>query len=333
MASLGQALRDERESRNISIEEIATTTKIVSRYLEALEADRLGEMPGGFFVRGIIRTYAKAIGLDPEEVLDRYKAAGLLGTASADELEPPKPAPSAAPRPAPAEGPGKAAPGEPASASVAAAKRAAEKTPAGEPPEHAVQIEEAPQPRLSAAARKRIAAWTIGVLAVGIVAVVLITVWPSRHGDEGIVRQVVGTEAIPPPSQTAATETAPAAAPPAGTTARPSPQAEPGMAPADENFQSGLTIEFTFHAETWIQVRTDGELKITGLFPPGSTARAQAENELHIYTGNARGFSFLLNGRPAKPLGRPGSLVVDVKITPENMNDFLEGPSAGPSPD
>jgi cytoskeleton protein RodZ len=69
MASLGQSLREEREARNISLEEIASATKIVPRYLEALEADRLDLMPGVFFIKGIIRTYAKAIGLDPEEVV------------------------------------------------------------------------------------------------------------------------------------------------------------------------------------------------------------------------------------------------------------------------
>ena len=68
MASLGQTLKEEREARNISIEEIAAATKIVPRYLEALEADRLDIMPGGFFIRGIIRTYARFLGLDGDDV-------------------------------------------------------------------------------------------------------------------------------------------------------------------------------------------------------------------------------------------------------------------------
>jgi cytoskeleton protein RodZ len=294
MASLGQALRDEREARNISIEEIANSTKIGSRYLEALEADRLDQMPGGFFIRGIIRSYAKAIGLDPEEVLDRYKAAGLVGTAPAETKEQPTAAPEAAPSEEIIESPVKPAPDKP---------------PAVEPAAPAIQFEEAPRPRISAAARKRIAAWTLGVLAVFIVTAVIVTVWPSRRtGGEGTKTRAVSTEAIPPPARTVAAEEAPAAFPPV------------------EEIGEGLTIEISFHAETWIQVRTDGELKITGLFPPGSTARAQAENELFIHTGNARGFSFLLNGHPAKPLGRPGAYMLDVKITPENMKDFLERP-------
>jgi cytoskeleton protein RodZ len=332
MASLGQALRDEREARNISIEEIATTTKIGARYLEALEADRLDLMPGGFFVRGIIRTYAKAVGLDPEEVLDRYKAAGLLGTAPGDREDLAKTALRAAPRPGVVGSPARPAPAEPPAATGAAPEAAPEAPPGLEPSAHVVQFEEAPRPRLSAAGRKRIAAWAMGIIAVGLVAVVLTIVWPSRRGGKGVQRQVVGTETIPPPSRTAATGTAPAIIPPAGPAAAPAGQGEPGQAPAAEEVWKGLTIELSFQAETWIQVRTDGELKINGLFPPGSTARAQADRVLLIHTGNAGGFTFRLNGRPAKPLGRLGALMTDIQITPENMTDFLENPSSGAPP-
>jgi hypothetical protein len=110
--------------------------------------------------------------------------------------------------------------------------------------------------------------------------------------------------------------------------APPEPSATTGLAPAAEKVWKGLTIEITFLAETWIQVRTDGELKINGLFPPGSTARAQADEHLLIHTGNAGGFTFRLNGQPAKPLGRSGQVLTDIRITLENIKDFLESPSS-----
>src|SRR4030043_451988 len=111
MASLGQTLKEEREARNISIEEIAAATKIVPRYLEALEADRLDIMPGGFFIRGIIRTYARFLGLDGDEVLARYKTAGLVAEPERKRHSFLKPAPESAPRLAPAP---PARPGPPA---------------------------------------------------------------------------------------------------------------------------------------------------------------------------------------------------------------------------
>lgn len=78
MATLGQELKKERESRSISLDEMAASTKIVARYLQALEEDRFDIMPGGFFIKGIIRTYAGYVGLDPDALLAKYQAAGLF---------------------------------------------------------------------------------------------------------------------------------------------------------------------------------------------------------------------------------------------------------------
>jgi transcriptional regulator with XRE-family HTH domain len=72
MASIGQELKRERELRGISLKEIADSTKINLRFLRALEEDRLDLLPEQFFTRGIIRTYAKYLGLDEQSVLNTY---------------------------------------------------------------------------------------------------------------------------------------------------------------------------------------------------------------------------------------------------------------------
>lgn len=72
MASLGQELKRERELRGISLREIADSTRINLRLLQALEEDRLDVIPGQFFVRGILRSYARSIGIDEQQVLNRY---------------------------------------------------------------------------------------------------------------------------------------------------------------------------------------------------------------------------------------------------------------------
>jgi len=72
MASIGQELKRERELRGISLKEIADSTKINVRFLRALEEDRLDMLPEQFFTRGIIRTYAKYLGLDEQSVLNTY---------------------------------------------------------------------------------------------------------------------------------------------------------------------------------------------------------------------------------------------------------------------
>jgi transcriptional regulator with XRE-family HTH domain len=72
MALIGEELKRERELRGISLQEISEATKINIRHLRDLEEDRLENLPGKFFIKGIIRTYAKYIGLDEIAVLNSF---------------------------------------------------------------------------------------------------------------------------------------------------------------------------------------------------------------------------------------------------------------------
>ena len=72
MTTFGQDLKRERELRGISLAEIADFSKISLRLLRALEDNQLSILPGKFFTRGIIRTYAKYLGLEEEAVLNQY---------------------------------------------------------------------------------------------------------------------------------------------------------------------------------------------------------------------------------------------------------------------
>jgi len=78
---LGAELRKQREIRGISLKEIADATKISRRYLEALESDDHSMLPAPVFTRGFVREFARHIGLDAEEMADRYNA---LAKAEAD---------------------------------------------------------------------------------------------------------------------------------------------------------------------------------------------------------------------------------------------------------
>jgi cytoskeleton protein RodZ len=325
MASLGQSLREAREERNISIEEIASATKIGHRYLEALENDRLDIMPGEFFIRGIIRTYARAIGLDAEEVLSRYKTAGLIGEPERKrhifQKTAPEPAPPLPPLPV------LAPPAEPEPTPLPPAPPAPESK-APEAP--GLFFEPFAKPGLSPAARKRIIAWVLRIIAILVVVGVLAVLWSSRRPKPAQPAPVTVT----PPSvvsdiaPSALQQTDPAAAASTATTDKPAlepaPIAPNEPPPAPAAAWKGITIEFTFKDETWIEVRTDGELKIYGVFPANTTARARADAEILIQTGNAGGFTILLNGQPARPLGRTGQFLQDFKITPANYKDLLE---------
>ncbi len=71
----GAYLQRQRELRGFSLEEIAEQTKISLRALRALEAEDWEILPADVYVRGFVRCYAEAIGLDPNEALVRYEKA------------------------------------------------------------------------------------------------------------------------------------------------------------------------------------------------------------------------------------------------------------------
>jgi cytoskeletal protein RodZ len=56
----------------VTLREIADTTKLSIRALEALERNDISRLPGGIFSRGLVRAYAEQIGADPEAVVKDF---------------------------------------------------------------------------------------------------------------------------------------------------------------------------------------------------------------------------------------------------------------------
>ncbi len=68
----GAVLRALRESRHLSIEQIAALSKVGSRFLRAIEEDRHQALPGRVFARGFLIEYARALHVPEAEVVERY---------------------------------------------------------------------------------------------------------------------------------------------------------------------------------------------------------------------------------------------------------------------
>jgi cytoskeletal protein RodZ len=67
-----------RESRGISLEQIADATKISLRSLRAIEAGDFGKLPGGVYNTSYIRQYCRAIEFDEDALLAvYYRASGI----------------------------------------------------------------------------------------------------------------------------------------------------------------------------------------------------------------------------------------------------------------
>jgi len=73
--SFGTWLARERERRSVTLKAISDQTKVSLPLLEGLEADDLSRWPAGIFRRAFVRSYASAVGLDPDDVIARFDAA------------------------------------------------------------------------------------------------------------------------------------------------------------------------------------------------------------------------------------------------------------------
>jgi cytoskeletal protein RodZ len=87
MQFLGSYLRELRLARGLTLAEVARTTRVSQRHLEALEADAFQALPAPVFTRGFIRAYCQAVGEAADEALARY---GALG-AQASPVSPARP--------------------------------------------------------------------------------------------------------------------------------------------------------------------------------------------------------------------------------------------------
>jgi hypothetical protein len=70
--AFGPRLRAERERRGISIDTIASVTKVGADLWEGLESNDFSRWPSGIFARAFVRDYARAISLDADEVVNEF---------------------------------------------------------------------------------------------------------------------------------------------------------------------------------------------------------------------------------------------------------------------
>ena len=81
MAGEGQILFKAREAKSWDLAKAEQETKIRVRYLQALEEENYSMLPGNAYIKGFLRTYAKNLGLNPEEVLSLYKSSATAEAA------------------------------------------------------------------------------------------------------------------------------------------------------------------------------------------------------------------------------------------------------------
>ena len=73
VVTVGQRLREAREAKGLSIEDIAATTRIPTRHLSSLESSEWDKLPAATYSVGFAKNYAGAVGLDRAEIADALR--------------------------------------------------------------------------------------------------------------------------------------------------------------------------------------------------------------------------------------------------------------------
>ncbi len=86
--TIGMRLREAREKRHLSLQQVSDTTKLRTHYLQALESDDLSAIPSSAQARGFLRIYAEFLGLNVTEIIPQTPAPSAVAAADEPQTQP-----------------------------------------------------------------------------------------------------------------------------------------------------------------------------------------------------------------------------------------------------
>ena len=335
MESPGEYLRRERELRGVSIGKIYEATRVPIKYLEALEADEYDSMPHPTFVKGYIKTYCKALGLDETDAVLRFE----VFLREKNEKEHPeeyrrgnlrKKTKTAAIPVQVSEGLKKNAAYAVGAAIVAViiilyiafgGKQAEEPAPAAMP--------QATEPLVQAPVDT-----TIAVPPDALTQVPATTVPPPQNQREAVATTRPAEQALVQPKAPeralqqlkAEAKEALKPLPSTQTTAQqalqPPAQAAPVVQPVE--VEESHTLSVTATDVAWVKIRIDSGEPFEVYLRPGESVSWKAREIFSLIVGNAGGVALSHDGRKMPPLGKAGE-VVSFKVPKDGSIQINQG--------
>ena len=72
MDSIGDFFKQVRETKGLTVDEVASKTRIRTDFVKALEEGNFAKLPDQVFARGFVRSYARSLGLDEDDAIHRF---------------------------------------------------------------------------------------------------------------------------------------------------------------------------------------------------------------------------------------------------------------------
>jgi cytoskeleton protein RodZ len=297
----GAYLREARERAGIPLRTIAVNTKISMPALEALERNDLSRLPGGIFTRAFVRSYAKEVGIDPEDAVRRF-VAQFPEAAPEEEVV----VHVAEPEPHPLDE-------EPTSGR-------AWRVIGWSLPIVLVVVYFGFGGRLS---------WLRDQIPSGGPK----TEVAAEEAPAGSGAPVLSTPVTAPPAPETAT-TQPPSAVAANAATQPQPGADPASHPAEvpaaatqiaasPGQEGSFKLSLLARGRCWVTVRSNGAIISSGTMEPGERRDLVVAGNVSLTLGNAAAMAVAVDGQPVRTLGGEGQVVTTL-LNAQNLKTFLE---------
>jgi cytoskeletal protein RodZ len=308
MESIGDFFKQVRETKGLTVDEVASKTRIRTDFVKALEEGNFAKLPDQVFARGFVRSYARSLGLDEEDAIHRFIQSAGAFYEKQDERERLKVRQAQEERKRQANRKAVAiAIGIAVVTLVFLLSR-----------EQSSLLVRRPAADAPAASSKRTQPANQDTSAA--------STGPESESPTQTAK-TKGSEAPPPravkpessqprgsgsaPATVAATnQTPPPIPPPIGNDG---PLAGIGLeAPAEGGEQLVLDLEAT--ELSWVVIQIDGGSPQEALLRPGEKAKWKGQDQFMLTLGNAGGVKAELNGKPQKPFGPSGKVARDIVL-------------------
>jgi cytoskeleton protein RodZ len=302
--TLGKYLKMQRESKKISLREVAKNTRVRENILRAIEEDQLDRLPPATYVKGFLLAYAKYLKLDPNEVLLRYR-----GALKEEPSTPPSPPLPKSKERVPSTPPPKTK----------------QEIPPPEPlkPKQEIKIIQPKKfkretPPTPSSKRKQKVPWNIkqnyvvgGVILACLIGFYFFSPYSSWPPVELVPQKPVIQEELPvvssPPK--VATTFVPEETPVVKEES-PLVPSSPVAAKTSLPEKKALSLQLKAVEETWVNLQVDDQSGKATVFKPGEGISIQASNRIRMTLGNAGGLDLILNGKSLEKFGKSGEVLI-----------------------
>jgi cytoskeletal protein RodZ len=288
---VGTVLRNARERKGLSLDQLAQATKIRVATLRAIEANEREKLPPVIFVRGFVSAYAREVGLNPDDTAWQYLDQFEEAPQEVEAVEPDMPEARSASGPnSPEIGPSSL-------------------------DGQSIFSDDIDCDQIERFQRRRDLHMVLTMFGAVVAAYAVIAWWRAPGPPT--------TSSIDADAAVSASLESGSMAPVAPARAEPATADADGLTAVDATADDLVHLELRAHGLCWVSATVDGGRVMYRLMQPGERQTLEVRDAAVLRVGDAAALSLFIDSQEGRPLGLAGQPVT-LHITPQNHQRFLE---------